>query len=228
MDEDDPVFEGRRTRDALNRRLRGVSVSTGRRVSPYRDFVLTWFEEMQRLGDTTAYYLSEYTKKPDVKTTHQRRVAGHLHHESNTPHGGKYFDRKRGYRTGEYALTNDAIYSPTKRVETVLKGLGRWHENTAKTSGSIIHDFMGSSILHSANLICRENSDELEFIYPDEISRGSMACSSFRFPLPTKANRTQRGSSPTHPSASDIKRRAARASSFRRTTARRRQTIRKT
>ena len=76
MDDDDPVFEGRRTRDALNRRLRGVSVSTGRRVSPYRPFVLTWFEEMQRLGDSTAYYLTEYTKQPDKKTTHQRRVLG--------------------------------------------------------------------------------------------------------------------------------------------------------
>lgn len=155
--------------DSLNRRRRDVAVSTGRRVNPQRPYVLTWLEEIQRLGPSSRFYLTEYTKRPDVKDVHQRRTLSHLNHETKTGYGGALLDRPSAFRTGCYALTNEAIYDINDASERLLKGLGRWHENTPETSGSRVHDFMGSCVLHSVNLITREMPDEYEFIYPDEI-----------------------------------------------------------
>lgn len=142
--------------DAIGRRCRTISKSTGKHVSPQpRD--LHWFEKLAEHGPLPSSFLLEYGKRTHKSEKRAKERLTDLFNEMNTADKGAYLTRPlQQFRTID-ARYNQLVYDLSPASVAALRKSGC--SLNPKRSGPWQHSMMVSCITASIELGCIERKD---------------------------------------------------------------------
>lgn len=144
------MHRGMSNLDALERRNRYSSQSSGKRVSlKSRD--LRWLEALRDHGPLPSHYLDAFSSGSHTSPKSSRQRLTDLAHETNTPHGGAYLRRPDAQRAAVNALNQPLVYDLT---DAGWEALGDRSGYETRPTGPFAHQLMVASVSASIELGC--------------------------------------------------------------------------
>lgn len=164
--------------DAIRRRKRTRSQTTGKRVTPQKRDLL-WFQKIHEHGPLSSSFLHAFSKHHRTSEKRAKDRLTDLFNEDNTPHGGPYLARPhQQFRTID-SRYNELVYELTPAAVAALRDTDLWTDYAPAHTGPWVHRYMVSYITASIELATLVR-DDLKYIPQSQILE--RARTELRFP----------------------------------------------